>query len=109
MQGRLGRVSSARTDKRVLFGIGGGIAGTIYGTIVVMAVIAAGSQGDDTDPWRLAVFVAATVLALWVAHFYAHALSESLKRERRLSLVELGELARREAPCRSQPSRPSLL
>jgi hypothetical protein len=90
-------VSSARTAKRVVFGIGGGVAGTIYGTVVVMAVIAAGSQGDDTDPWRLAVFVAGTVLALWVAHFYAHALSDSLVAERRLSLVELGKLARRES------------
>jgi hypothetical protein len=90
-------VRGARTAKRVVFGSGGGFAGTIYGTIVVMAVIAAGSRGDDTDPWRLAVFVAVTVLALWVAHFYAHGLSASLERERRLSWVELGGLARREA------------
>jgi hypothetical protein len=87
-------VSSTRTAKRV---VGIGIAGTIYGTIVVMAVIAAGSRGDDTDLWRLAVFVAATVLALWVAHLYAHALSDSLETQRRLSWVELGGLARREA------------
>lgn len=97
MQGRLGRVSRARTAKRVVFGIGGGMAGTVYGTIVVMAVIAASSQGDTTNPWRLAVFVAATVILLWVAHFYAHALSSSLEMERRLSWGQLGELARREA------------
>lgn len=87
----------AGTAKRVVFGIGDGIAGTVYGTIVVMAVIAAGSRGDGTNPWRLAVFVAATVLLLWVAHFYAHALSSSLKMERRLSWGQLGQLARREA------------
>ena len=89
-------MSRARSAEWV-FGIGGSIAGTIYGTIVVMAVIAAGSQGDHTNPWRLAVFVAATVLLLWVAHFYAHALSSSLDKERRLSWDELRELARREA------------
>ena len=80
-----------------MFGSGGSIAGTIYGTIVVMAVIAAGSRGDDTDMWRLAVFVAGTVVALWVAHFYAHALSDSLETGRRLSWVDLRGLARREA------------
>jgi hypothetical protein len=90
-------MSSARTAKRVFFGSGGNIAGTIYGTIVVMAVIAAGSRGDDTDPWKLAGFVAGTVLALWVAHFYSHALSDSLETKRRLSPVALVRLAGREA------------
>ena len=80
-----------------MFGSGGSFAGTIYGTIVVMAVIAAGSRGGDTDMWRLAVFVAGTVVALWVAHFYAHAISESLEAERRLGWVDLRGLARREA------------
>lgn len=89
-------MSSARTAKRVFFG-SGSIAGTIYGTIVVMAVIAAGSRGDDTDPWKLAGFVAGTVLALWVAHFYSHALSDRLETERRLGPVVLGRLAGREA------------
>jgi hypothetical protein len=87
----------ARTARRVVFGIGGGIAGTVYGTIVVLAVIAAGSRGADTDPWRLAVLVAATVLVLWVAHVYAHALSESVAAERRLGWAEVRGLARREA------------
>lgn len=89
-------MSSARTPKRVFFRSGDS-AGTIYGTIVVMAVIAAGSRGDNTDPWRLAGFVAGTVLALWVAHFYSHALSDSLETKRRLSPVVLGRLAAREA------------
>lgn len=74
-----------------------GVAGSVYGTIVVMAVIAAGSRADDTNFWELAVFVAATVVALWVAHFYAHAFSETLEAKRRLSWDELGRVARREA------------
>jgi hypothetical protein len=95
--GRLGRVRGPGTAKQVVFGIGGGIAGTVYGTIVVMAVIAAGSRGADSDPSRILVFVAATVLVLWAAHVYAHALSDSLAAERRLAWVELRRLARREA------------
>ena len=83
--------------RRLIVGTGMGIAGSIYGTIVVMAVIAAGSRGDDTDPWELAAFVGATVIALWVAHFYAHALSETLETGGRLSWAELSRLARREA------------
>jgi hypothetical protein len=95
--GRLGRVRSARTAKQVILGTGGGIAGIVYGTIVVMAVIAAGSRGGKTDPWRLAVLVVATALVLWVAHVYAHALSESVAAGRQLAWVELRGLARREA------------
>ena len=82
--------------KRLLFGSAGGMAGTIYGTIVVMATVTAGSQGEDTDAWRLAVAAGVTVLVLWVAHIYSHALAESLERRRRLDRAELGAVARRE-------------
>jgi hypothetical protein len=81
---------------RLLFGSAGGIAGTVYGTIVVMATLAAGSRGEDTDAGRLAVFVGVTVLVLWVAHVYSHALGESLERGRRLDRAELVDVARRE-------------
>ena len=54
-----------------------------------MAVIAAGSRGEDTNPWQLATLVTATVLVLWVAHVYAHALSDSLVAGRRAGWVEL--------------------
>ena len=88
---------SARTAKHVVFGTDSSIAGVVYGTIVVMAVVAAGSRGGESDPWRLAVFVVATVLVLWLAHVYAHAISNSLAAGRRLERVELRGLARREA------------
>jgi hypothetical protein len=88
-------VSPSRA-RRLLFGSPGGIAGTIYGTIVVMATVTAGSHGEDTDAWRLAVVVAVTVLVLWVAHLYSHAIGESLERARRLGPAELGAVARRE-------------
>ena len=82
--------------KRLLFGSAGGIAGTVYGTIVVMATVTAGSYGEDTDAWRLAVVVGVTVLVLWIAHVYSHGLAESLERRRRLDRAELGAVTRRE-------------
>lgn len=82
--------------KRLLFGSGHGIAGTVYGTIVVMATITAGAHGPETEPWRLAIVVAVTVLVFWIAHFYSHALAESLQRERRLDRAEIAAVAVRE-------------
>ena len=73
------------------------IAGTVYGTIVVMATVTAGSHGESTEAWALAVAVAVTVLVLWLAHVYSHTLAESLERRRRLDAAEFVALARREA------------
>jgi hypothetical protein len=72
-----------------------GIAGTVYGTIVVMGAITAGTEGTH-DPVRLAVIVAATVVVLWLAHVYAHGIGESIARGRRLDREELVSVARRE-------------
>jgi hypothetical protein len=80
---------------RVVFGSRDSIAGTVYGTIVVMGAIAAAS-GEGTDAGRLAAAVAATVVVLWIAHVYAHALGETVKLGRRLDLAELASVARRE-------------
>jgi hypothetical protein len=82
--------------KKLVFGSAGGIAGTVYGTIVVMATVTAGAKGETTDAGRLAVVVGVTVLVLWVAHVYSHGLAESLERGRRLTPAELGSVARRE-------------
>jgi hypothetical protein len=92
------RIASMKEGRarRFLFGSAGGMAGTVYGTIVVMATLAAGSSGEATDAGRLAVVIGGTVLVLWVAHFYSHALAESLERARRLDRAELGAVARRE-------------
>jgi hypothetical protein len=74
------------------------IAGTVYGTIVTMGALAAGAEGSGGDirPWELATFVAATVLVLWIAHVYSHALAETIRLDRRLDTVELASVARRE-------------
>jgi hypothetical protein len=83
--------------RRLLFGHHQSIAGTVYGTIVVMATVAAGSHGKDIEAWALAVAVAVTVLVLWLAHVYSHTLADSLHRGRRLDAAEFTSLARREA------------
>ena len=72
-----------------------GIAGTVYGTIVVMATIAAGGKGN-VDAWRLAVLVIATVVVLWLAHVYSDGLAESIERGHRLDRREFTVIARRE-------------
>ncbi|HSC74297.1 MAG TPA: hypothetical protein VLB89_09035 [Gaiellaceae bacterium] len=78
-----------------LFGTGGGIASTVYGTVVVMATLTA-AYATEKDPWRLAVLVWTTAFVLWVAHLYSHGLAESISRRQRLSMPELKDIARRE-------------
>jgi hypothetical protein len=84
--------------QRFILGSRENIAGTVYGTIIVMGALAAGAEGSagDIRPWELAVFVAATVIVLWIAHVYAHALGETIRLGRRLDAAELASVARRE-------------
>jgi hypothetical protein len=77
-----------------VFGMGSGIASSVYGTVTAMATIAA--FGDDEHPWKIAVAVSVTAVVFWIAHMYAHALSESISRGRPLRLDDLGSIARRE-------------
>jgi hypothetical protein len=90
---------SSRTEKSgllsVVVGSGSGIASTVYGTVLVMATLTA-AYATEKDPWRLAVLVWTTAFVLWVAHLYAHGLSESISRRRRLSWPELTDIAHRE-------------
>jgi hypothetical protein len=79
----------------VLLGTRGGIASTVYGTVVVMATLTA-AYASESNPWKLAVVVATTALVLWIAHLYAHGLAESIDLDRRLTLREGKTLARRE-------------
>jgi hypothetical protein len=79
----------------VFLGARGGIASTVYGTVVVMATLTA-AFASESDPWKLAAVVSTTALVLWIAHLYAHGLSESITLDRRLTLKEAKTLARRE-------------
>jgi len=75
--------------KRLFFGTRERIAGAVYGTIVVLAALAAGATAYEHDLWRLGATVSASVLILWIAHVYAHGLGESLTLGRRLTGAEL--------------------
>jgi len=79
----------------VAFGIGTGIAGTVYGTVTVMATIAA--FGRVKQPWELAVLVVGTAVVFWIAHIYAHGLSESITESEPIRPRTLIPIARRES------------
>jgi hypothetical protein len=81
----------------LLLGTGERIAGIVYGTIIVMSVIAAGSAGTHSDTARIAALAFTTSVILWLAHVYSHGLEVSVESGRRLSMGQLRALARREA------------
>jgi hypothetical protein len=85
-----------KTLKAFLIGDRRTIAGTVYGTIVVLAVLAAGARAYRDHLWRLDVIAAGSALVLWMAHVYSDGLGESLNLGRRLSVTELTRIARRE-------------
>src|SRR4051794_1529865 len=80
-----------RAARQVFFGVGAGVASTVYGTIVVMATLTA-AYASQKHPWKLAGIVASAAVVLWVAHLYAHGLSESIVKKRRLTRDELRAL-----------------
>jgi hypothetical protein len=81
----------------LFLGRGERIAGIVYGTIIVMSVIAAGSAGTQTNAAEIAALAIPTSIVLWIAHVYAHALELSVESGRRLTWANLRTLARREA------------
>ena len=89
-------MSRTQTLVRFVFGSRATIAGTVYGTIVVLAVLSAGGKTYRHNLWGLIAIVDVTVLVLWLAHVYAHGLGESLQVGRRLQRGELRAVARRE-------------
>jgi hypothetical membrane protein len=89
------RPAISRAAEHVLFGVGGTIASTVYGTVVVMATLTA-AYASEKNPWKLATTVAAAVLVLWIAHVYAHAMSESLAEGPGLRFAGVRSIARRE-------------
>jgi hypothetical protein len=82
-------VSVQRTGER--------ISGLVYGTIVVMSVIAASSEGLEHDSARIAGLVVATNVVFWLAHVYAHAVELSVVTRERLTGRGLKEVAVHEA------------
>jgi DMSO reductase anchor subunit len=88
-------VRRSQALRRVVFGSREGIGDTVYGTIVVMAALTAGSR-ESGRLWQLVGIVAATVLVLWIAHVYSDTLNESIALGRRLDAAEFRSVARRE-------------
>jgi hypothetical protein len=72
------------------------IAGTVYGTIIVMAILAAGARQFEHELWRLVAVGAVSVVVLWLAHVYSHGLAESLELGRRITVAEVSSIARHE-------------
>jgi voltage-gated potassium channel Kch len=64
------------------------VARTIYGTILVTALVAGLSEDDTIDAWQILVSVTATTLVFWLAHVYAEVLSQRLAAGRSLSWAE---------------------
>lgn len=81
---------------QLLFGDKATISGTVYGTIIILAVLAAEARGYEGHMWQLGGVAFMTALVLWVAHVYSHALGDSVKEGRRLKPQEIGAIARRE-------------
>jgi hypothetical protein len=76
--------------------VGQRLAGFIYGTIIVLAVVVAGSRAYPHDAGRIAVVVGVTSVVFWLAHVYAHGLAHSVSHDRHLAPADLGRIARRE-------------
>jgi hypothetical protein len=77
---------------RFLVGSRETIAGAVYGTVVVMATIAAGAKGG-LSAWTLFGTMAATVVVLWIAHVYAAALEQSIHHDARVRWHEITGVA----------------
>ncbi len=73
------------------------LAGFIYGTIVVLAVVVAAAQAYPDDAARIAALVGVTSVVFWLAHVYAHGVAESVADDQRFSLTRLRRIAQREA------------
>ena len=96
MAGVLGRRQLRRLARLDQSTMGVRLGGFVYGTIVVLSVLVAGVRAYPSDAGRIAVLVVATSVVFWVAHVYAHGISQSIADEDRLSLAELREIARHE-------------
>jgi hypothetical protein len=96
MAGRPDRTSISRAATHVVVGIDEGIAGTVFGTMTTMATITAYGRAFPDSPWRLEELVLTTAIVLWVAHIYAHGLSESISERRPLRADTFRTIAQRE-------------
>jgi len=95
-QARSEQTRLSRAAAHVVVGIDEGIAGTVFGTITAMATVTAYGKAFPDTPWKLEELVVSTAIVLWVAHIYAHGLSESISERRPLRPGVLAALGKRE-------------
>ena len=74
------------------------VARTIYGTILITALVAGLSEDHGIDAWRILVSVTGTAIVFWLAHVYAEVLSQRLAAGRSLSWAETGKAMGEELP-----------
>jgi hypothetical protein len=74
------------------------VARTIYGTILVTALVAGLSEGEGIDAWQILVSVTVTTIVFWLAHVYAEVLSQRLAAGRALSRGEIFRAMEDERP-----------
>ncbi len=88
-----------------LFEQGDNLAGGIYGTILVMSVIAAADFREDL--WSSLEVVVVTSCVFWLAHVYAHALAVSLDEGSRFTVATVRRVSRHEWPLLQAAFLPS--
>jgi hypothetical protein len=74
------------------------LASAIYGTLVVMAVIATLSHDPEAGGTEIALVAVATVLVFWTGHVYAGVVARQFASDERLSLAVVRSVARDEWP-----------
>jgi heme/copper-type cytochrome/quinol oxidase subunit 4 len=82
---------------RLLLGRTETVSGTVYGTIVVLSMLAAGAATYEQDPWQLVAIMVSGTVVLWAAHVYSHGLGESVRARRQMAAHEVTAIARMEA------------
>jgi len=93
----IGRRQLARLSGLDPAAMGARLGGFVYGTIVVLSVLVASARAYPHSAGRIAVLVVASSVVFWVAHVYAHGISESVTDDERLSVADLRRIARHEA------------
>jgi hypothetical protein len=91
-----GEASRSKIARVGRVAMGERLGGFIYGTIVTLAVVVAGARAYPHATGHIAVLVAVSAVALWLAHVYAHGMAHSVSRDEHLTLAELLYIARRE-------------
>jgi len=85
------------------------LGGFIYGTIVVLATLIAGSRAYSHGIGHVALLVVLTTVVFWLAHVYADSLADSIRRDQRLSWHEVVEIGRRESSIIEAAATPVLI